>query len=386
MIREISNFLENIFIENVDPAAEQKATSLFKCIQTVQKTLSLNQYERICQYIHIHNTEWVNSLRDVHVKKKVSRLALGLAWNARIKELFLKKIAYLDEGAEHVYYLWQNYTTGELVAVGSPSKYILPHYLPGYKKRVEKVIPLCEKLRDCPFVTQLQTFFEKECCFKLVQEYGEAGDIYKYMTTHSSPAILQTLQWAYDLLRGLVAMARANIIHRDLKPENIFLYKGREGELLRAKIGDFGLAVDLDVQEVSLVFGGSFAYVFPPLFNFNKLISIAYYTLGKRADVWSLGLIFYIMKDGFALPWQESAPENPSGVSDEYIEGVKRSCEELIHFLKKPYKKFLHKSLPGQKFDYLVACMLSLDTKKPQVEECLELFETLFADEVKTLL
>ena len=369
----------------VDPVAEQKATFLFECIQPVQNTLSLKQYKSICQYIHTHNAEWVNSSKDVHVKKKVSKLPLGLAWNARIKAFFLKKIGYLGQGAEHTYYLWQNYTTGELVAVGSPSPNVFEMYLPEHKKRIGKVIALCEKLRDCPFVIQLHTFFEKETCFKLVQEYGEATDAYTHVTKYGV-SFSQTLQWAYDLLRGLVAIAKVNIIHRDLKLENIFLHKEKEGTLLRAKIGDFGLAIDLDAEETRLFFGGSIDYVFPPLLGFNSLISVAYYKLGKRADVWALGLVFYVMAYGF-LPWQEHTMiHNTNDITNESVNKIKESCTKLIDLLKKPYEKFQHKSLPAQKFDYLIGHMLSLDNKKPEAEECLELFTELFADVVKTLL
>lgn len=49
-----------------------------------------------------------------------------------------------------------------------------------------------------------------------------------------------------QILRGVEFIHKNNIIHRDLKMENIFLKKNQKHGNYVCKIGDFGLARDLE--------------------------------------------------------------------------------------------------------------------------------------------
>jgi serine/threonine protein kinase len=48
------------------------------------------------------------------------------------------------------------------------------------------------------------------------------------------------------MINGIVEIHKNNVLHRDLKPENIFINKN--GNTTTAKIGDFGLARQLNCQ------------------------------------------------------------------------------------------------------------------------------------------
>lgn len=85
---------------------------------------------------------------------------------------------------------------------------------------------------------------------------------------------------------------RVKIIHRDLKPANIFLVDTALGELV--KILDFGIAKKLHTSEqaeqtnLTQAFLGTFRYAAPEqLRNASRL--------DERADIYSLGMIFYEM-------------------------------------------------------------------------------------------
>jgi serine/threonine protein kinase len=52
-----------------------------------------------------------------------------------------------------------------------------------------------------------------------------------------------------DLINGLVEIHKNHIVHRDIKPENIFIDDSKKGQLPTAKIGDFGLARMLTVND-----------------------------------------------------------------------------------------------------------------------------------------
>lgn len=80
-----------------------------------------------------------------------------------------------------------------------------------------------------------------------------------------------------------------NIVHRDLKPENILYETPDENSAL--KLGDFGLATMLRPNQLMTVACGTPGYVAPEI-----LRGIAY---GKEVDIWSIGVILYILLCGF---------------------------------------------------------------------------------------
>lgn len=76
---------------------------------------------------------------------------------------------------------------------------------------------------------------------------------------------------------------------RDLKPENI-LYQGPEDDS-PLKLADFGLAALLKPNQLMTVACGTPGYVAPEI-----LRGMAY---GKEVDIWSIGVILYILLCGF---------------------------------------------------------------------------------------
>lgn len=77
------------------------------------------------------------------------------------------------------------------------------------------------------------------------------------------------------------------VIHRDLKPEN-FLYE-HPGDGARLKLIDFGLSEFFTMQSVFKDVAGSAFYVAP------EVLRKSY---GPSADLWSAGVIMYILLTG----------------------------------------------------------------------------------------
>jgi serine/threonine protein kinase len=77
--------------------------------------------------------------------------------------------------------------------------------------------------------------------------------------------------------------------HRDLKPENILYASPAEDAPL--KLADFGLATMLKPNQLMTVACGTPGYVAPEI-----LCGTAY---GKEVDIWSVGVILYILLCGF---------------------------------------------------------------------------------------
>ena len=80
-------------------------------------------------------------------------------------------------------------------------------------------------------------------------------------------------------------MHRERVIHRDLKLGNLFL-----NENMQIKIGDFGLAARLEIdEERKFTMCGTPNYIAPEILA-NKTEGHSY-----EVDIWSLGVILYTM-------------------------------------------------------------------------------------------
>jgi predicted Ser/Thr protein kinase len=151
-----------------------------------------------------------------------------------------------------------------------------------------------------------------------VYDFGHGGGLYYFLMEYVDGVNLRQL-----LRRGELTPARAlqivpqlcealqyaheeGVIHRDVKPENILL--DRRG---RVKIADFGLAklvrqapADLQLTRSSQVMGTLY-YMAPE--QLESPLSVDH-----RADIYSLGVVFYEMLTGglplgrFALPSQKA--------------------------------------------------------------------------------
>ena len=103
------------------------------------------------------------------------------------------------------------------------------------------------------------------------------------------PEICEALQYAHE----------QGIVHRDIKPENILLDK--QG---RVKIADFGIAKMLGVETGQQTLTGAKDVVGTPHYMAPEQIEKPT-TVDHRADIYSLGVVFYEMLTG-ELPWENS--------------------------------------------------------------------------------
>ena len=123
----------------------------------------------------------------------------------------------------------------------------------------------------------------------LVMEYIEGQNLRQRL--HHPISLQEFLNIAVQCVEALVGAHERNIIHCDLKPENIMVTATNE-----IKILDFGVAKRLPRSDKSSTmdkargFGGTLAYMAPEV-----LLERA---VDGRADIFSLGVVFYEMLTG----------------------------------------------------------------------------------------
>ena len=84
------------------------------------------------------------------------------------------------------------------------------------------------------------------------------------------------------------------IVHRDLKPENMFLTHC-DIDQTTLKISDFGIARELEDNEMATTVAGTPGYLAPEI--------LMNYGYDHKCDYWSLGVVLYLLLSG-TLPFQ----------------------------------------------------------------------------------
>ncbi len=126
------------------------------------------------------------------------------------------------------------------------------------------------------------------------------------------PKICEALQYAHE----------QGIVHRDIKPENILLDK--QG---RVKIADFGIAKMMGVGDGQQALTGAKDVVGTPHYMAPEQLEKPL-TVDHRADIYSLGVVFYEMLTG-ELPLGKFAPPSKKVQIDVRLDEV------VLHTLEK---------------------------------------------------
>ncbi|MDO5435191.1 MAG: protein kinase [Clostridia bacterium] len=99
-----------------------------------------------------------------------------------------------------------------------------------------------------------------------------------------------------DMCSALEICREHNIVHRDIKPENIFI--NSRGDY---KLGDFGVARNLEKLTAGLSRKGTPNYMAPEVYN--AVLKETDIDSASRVDIYSLGMVLYWLSNGSRLPF-----------------------------------------------------------------------------------
>jgi serine/threonine protein kinase len=184
----------------------------------------------------------------------------------------------------------------------------------------------------------------------VVSELLEGGTLREHLNGSALP-VRKALDYALQIASGLTAAHLRGIVHRDLKPENLFVTK--DG---RVKILDFGLAkliekdngsealTDIPTRKLNTDPGtvvGTIGYMSPEQVRTDRV--------DHRSDIFSLGVILYLMLSGKRAFRGESTIETLNAILKEDPPKLSESNNQINPALERVVMHCLEKS-PEQRF------------------------------------
>lgn len=161
-----------------------------------------------------------------------------------------------------------------------------------------------------PNIVSLHAVFETERDMRLIVDYVPGGELFDRIVKKKFYSEREACEVVASLLSAVAFLHSRNIIHRDIKPENILL-ASRENDT-DIKLSDFGVAKMFEDANEDVAMGGD---TFSPPTSPKPRRQRAYTTLGtdyyvapevlrgegygKQVDIWSVGVVTYILLCGF---------------------------------------------------------------------------------------
>jgi carbon catabolite-derepressing protein kinase len=156
--------------------------------------------------------------------------------------------------------------------------------------RIEREIQYLQLLRH-PHIIKLYTVITTPNEIIMVLEYA-GGELFDYIVQNGKMAEDKARKFFQQIVCAVEYCHRHKIVHRDLKPENLLL-----DEALNVKIADFGLSNIMTDGNFLKTSCGSPNYAAPEVIS-GKLYA------GPEVDVWSCGVILYVLLVG-RLPFDD---------------------------------------------------------------------------------
>ncbi|GAB2300416.1 Calcium-dependent protein kinase 19 [Dionaea muscipula] len=199
----------------------------------------------------------------------------------------------LGKGQFGVTYLCTERSTGLKYACKSISKLKLRRVKDLEDARRE--ILILQHLSGQPNIVAFKGAYEDKNSLYVVMELCSGGELFDRIVAKGNYSEKEAAVIFRQIVNVVHVCHFMGVMHRDLKPENFLLVSRDEDSPL--KITDFGLSVFIEQGKFYKDIVGSAYYVAP---------EVLYRHYGKEADVWSAGVILYILLCGAPPFWAET--------------------------------------------------------------------------------
>jgi len=190
-----------------------------------------------------------------------------------------------------------------------------------------------------PHCVQLFEMFETSKKIYMVMELLTGGELFDRIVAKGSYSEREASDLVKDITSAIQYLHSIGIVHRDLKPENLIYLNQRADSPI--KITDFGLAKFRSGSKLEAMTTacGTPGYVAPEVLKNEPY--------GKAVDLWSLGVILYILLCGFPPFYHESTA------------ALYKQIKKGEYDFPDPYWTDISDSAKN-----LVQCLLTVDPKK----------------------
>ena len=237
-----------------------------------------------------------------------------------------------------------NKKTGQKVAIKIMSKKDMTNQDLELVRTEIEILKICQH----PNIIELYEVFENASYFYIIMEYCSGGDLFSYLEQRNFRLPEeQACKFMHKMCAAIYYCHSYGIAHRDLKPENVLMTSNKEDADLR--ILDFGLSKIIGPDEKCTEPYGTLSYVAPEV-----LLDEPY---GKEVDLWSLGVITYLMLSG-SLPFDDKHDEE---------EIARKTVAE-----PPPYKGSIWKKISPEARDFIKRLLEKDPKKRMNIKEALQ--------------
>lgn len=182
---------------------------------------------------------------------------------------------------------------------------------------IKREVSMMRRLHHDHLVTLYEAY---ECAgsFGMVMDYIAGGELFERIVAKEYLEEKEAVEYLHQLLEGLQHMHSKNIVHLDIKPENILCVDSTSN---RIKLIDFGLARELKPGEVTRCALGTPDFVAPEAISFNEI--------KPQTDMWSTGVLTYVLLSGLMPFGGETDHETLCNISNVDWEFDEDSFEEI---------------------------------------------------------
>lgn len=145
-----------------------------------------------------------------------------------------------------------------------------------------------------PNVIGLYSVYENSKTYQLVTELVSGGELFERIVEKESYSEADARVVVRTLMATIAFLHDREIVHRDLKPENVLLTS--KDDSADIKVADFGFAKHMADSPVTAC--GTPGFVAPEIISGKKY--------NAKVDVWSCGVIIYIMLCGYPPFYDEN--------------------------------------------------------------------------------
>merc|ERR1712137_1282576 len=251
-----------------------------------------------------------------------------------------------DEGDAPITVFAEKYTVGEILGRGAFSsvkevtsersgrkyavKIIDKKNVGQDMQRLRTEIEILTRVKH-PNIIALKEIIEDDNTLYIITELVTGGELFDKIVELGAYTESDAAELVIKMVSAIDYLHKKNIVHRDLKPENLLLKD--DDDVSEIKLADFGLSKIVGNKVMMQTACGTPGYVAPEVLQASPY--------DKEVDLWSIGVITYILLCGFPPFYNEHLPilfesimkaeyDYPEDYWDEISDTAKNFIDRLL--------------------------------------------------------